>query len=164
MSRQQFTGTGRLHFCTTIANKSAPTVAEIGAGVDLTPFTLRDGLDRSREASTVPTDDVSERFDKTEVGTESATLTLKLYRDSDESDDDAWATLPIAERGFLVIAPFGYGGAGTPPAPAAADRVEVWPVAVSSRSMVAIAANQAEQFMVTFALPEAPDDDAVVAA
>lgn len=164
MARMQFTGNGRVKLLTTVANKAAPTVAEINAGIDLTCFMKRDGLNRSQEAALVDVADVCSLFDKTQIGTRSGNVQMTLYRDSVAADDDAWSALPIGTTGFVVIAPFGYTGAGTPPTPQASDRVEVWPIAVSNRSMLAIAANEAQSFTVTFAIPDEPDDDALVAA
>lgn len=162
MARKQFTGTGRVKFAPTVVNLALPTIAEITAAVDLTCFMRQDGLDRSQEAAVIDVADACSLFDKTDIGTRNANLTMTLYRDSEETDDDAWSALPIGTRGFLIVAMFGFSGVSN--APVAGDRCEVWPVAVSSRSNNAIAKNEPQIFSVTFAVPEAPNDDAVVAA
>jgi hypothetical protein len=162
MPRIQFTGTGKLYFCTTISNTAAPTVAQVSAGVNLTGFLRQDGLDRSEDGALVDTATAADLFDTTDIGTSSAKLELTLYRDTVTADDDAWAALPKGTRGYLVVAPFGFSGASG--VPAAADRCEVWQIAVSSRSMAPIGKDTAQTFKVTCAVPSAPVMDSVVAA
>ena len=156
MARIQFTGTGKLYFVTTIAAPAAPTVAEITAGTELTPFLRQDGLNRSQDSGLVDTATAASLFETTDIGTRSAKLELTLYRDSVAADDDAWAALPIGTRGYLVVLPFG--------GPLAADRCEVWKIAVANRSMSAIAKDAAQVFTCSCAVVAQPVDDALVAA
>lgn len=168
MSRQQSTGVLRLSFVPSVANKSAPTVAELTAGTDLTPYVKRDGLTTPKSGNTISLADVSSPFNKTGAGTYGGdAITLKCYRDSVSGSDTAWSTLvplsaaaPTGTEGFLVVRRFGGSGVAF----AAADKVEVWPVSVISREMDAIAENEAQSFTAMLAVTDEPDDGAVVAA
>ena len=161
MARIQFTGTGKAYFVTPLSSTTSPTAVQIIAGTDLTPFLRQDGLNRSQDSGLVDTATAANLFETTDIGTRSAKLELTLYRDSETADDDAWAALEIGNRGFLVVLPFGGGGAlGVH---VAADRCEVWPVAIANRSNSAIAKDAAQVFTVSCAVTSAPVDDAVVA-
>jgi hypothetical protein len=165
MARKQFTGNGQLRLVPTISDTdlSEVTVAEITAGTNLTPFLTRDGIsDRGAEAATVDVADATSMWDKTAAGTSGSSLEITLYRDSVAADDDAWAALPQGTSGYMVIAPFGF--TGTAGAPAATNRIEVWPFEVSSRRMLAIAANESQKFTVSLAIPDEPNVDAAVIA
>lgn len=166
MSRTQFTGAGRLFKVTSIANMKAPTVAEIGAGIDLTGWLRQDGLNRSQEAATVDTATALDLFDTTDIGTRSGTFELTLYRD--DTDDDAWEELAIGTRCYMVVFMNKPKGAVDPttglPDPMAGDKCEVWKIAVSARSNAAIGKDTAQTFTATCAVEVPPQDDAVVAA
>jgi hypothetical protein len=165
MARKQFTGTGQLRLLQTISDTDLAevTVAEIAAGVNLTPFLTRDGIsERGAEAATVDVADATSMWDKTGAGTSGSSLELTFFRDSVAADDDAWAALPQGEEAYLVVAPFGFSGVAG--AAAATDRIEVWPIEVSSRRNLAIAANEAQKFMVSCAIPEEPNVNAAVIA
>lgn len=164
MSRVQPTGNLRVKFCTSIANIAAPTAAEVNAGVELSTQMKREGFATGQEASLVDVSDVTTLFDKSDIGTRNASVKLTAFRDTILALDSTWSALPIGTRGVLVVGRFGFSGAGSPKLAAAGDRVETWPVAVSARSMNDTAANEAYAFDVTFATPDQPNDDAVVAA
>lgn len=168
MSRRQSTGELRLSFVPSVANIHAPTLAEITAGVDLTAFLKRDGLDTPKDGNTASAADVSSPYNKTTTGTFGGDpITLNLYRDSVPAQDTAWSTLvppkgdaPDGTPGFLIVRRFG----GSAVAFAEGQDVEVWPVAVNSRTMDKIAENENQSFTAMLAVPEEPDDEAVVAA
>lgn len=165
MSRIQFTGTGQLRLLTTVAHVTLAqaTIAEITAGVNLTPFLRRDGIsERGAEGADVDVSDATSFWDATDIGTSGAKLELTLYREDEDADDDAWNALPRGTRAYLVVAPFGFSGVAG--APAATDRIEIWKIAVSSRRNAAIAANDPQLFMVSCAVPMEPNDDAAVVA
>lgn len=132
MARQGTTGISRLWWVPAIASATlAPTVAEVNAGTDLTPFLTRDGFDAPQTSATIDASDASSRVNKTIPGNiEAAKITIKAYRDSVAADDDAWAALPTDAAGFLVERPFG----GSAVAVAAAQKVNVWEAVVVSRS------------------------------
>lgn len=148
-----------LAFLPAVADVSAPTVAEITAGTDLTSFLI--SLNASTQGNTVPTPNISTLFETSIPGTVQASLTADFYRDDEAAGDTAWTTLPRATSGFFVVQRFG----ATPGVdPAAADVVEVWPVRVVSRTMSNMANNTAMTFTVTCSVPDVPDEAAVVAA
>lgn len=166
MSRLQSTGVLRLWFAAAVADKSAPTLTEITAATDLTPFLKRDGLTTPKSGNTTSVADVSSPFNKTAPGTFGGdAVTLKCYRDSDTESDDAWSTLepvsvstPNGTEGFLVVRRFG----GSTVAAAADQAVEVWPVSVISREMNAIAENEAQSFTAMLAVTDEPNDGAAL--
>ena len=166
MSRTQFTGAGRLFKLDTVADMKKPTIAEMGAGIDLTGWLRQDGLNRAQEAATVDTATALDLFDTTDIGTRSGSFELTFYRD--DTDDDAWTELEIGTRCYMVVCPFKLKGAADPgtglPDPMAGDKVEVWKIAVSARSNAAIGKDAAQTFTVTCAVEVPPEDDAVVAA
>lgn len=172
MARVQSTGVLQLRYVPTISNKSAPTVAELTAGKNLTPFLRRDGLTTPKSGSTIDVSTVEDRYNSTAAGSYGGDpIEIMLYRDNGTTLTDlAWTTLAPASgstaavSGFLVIHRFGAGTAKTATsAPTAADRVEVWPIEVTSREMAPIADNEAQRFVVKCAIPTPPVDDAVLA-
>lgn len=160
MARQPSTGVLRLWIVPSVANKSAPTVAEITAGEDITPFLRRDGLQTPKSGSTIDASDVSSRFNKTGKGSFGGDpVRIQLYRD--DTTDTAWDQLPPDTDTNVVLARFGFSGAGNDPA--IGDVCEVWPITVVSREMVPIADNEMQRFESVCAVTDDPDDDAVVA-
>lgn len=161
MSRKQSTGEIRVWLCPLVANISAPTVAEITAGVDVTPFMLRNGLTTPQSGSVVDSSDASSRQNKTSRGSFGGdAVTYRGFRDAVAADDDAWTAFAPGTDTTLVIRRFG----GSTVAAAASQRVECWPVEVVSRAMDDIADNENQKFTVTMAVPGEVDDDALIAA
>lgn len=154
-------GVIRLHYVPTIANTAAPTMAEIGAGVELTGF-LR-SLDTPLEGSTVDAATAESRYNKTVGGTYGGQpITGEFTRSNDYDDDDAWLALARETTGYFVVAR--RGGSGTDGAIAATDRVDVWSVEIISRNPSAYNRNTLETFTVTASVNEEPDEDVAVAA
>lgn len=134
---------------------TAPPVAAITAAEDLTCFVV--SINASAQGNTVPTPSICSLFETSIPGTSAATFTADFYRD--DVDDAAWDLLPRAAKGAFFISRFGTDGA----APAQGDKVEVWPVQVTSRAAAALASNTAQTFTLTAAVNEVPAEDAVVA-
>lgn len=157
-----------LLFVDTIADISAPTVAELTAGgaVRLTPWLLRDTLPAPQAGNEVDTSDMSSKQDTSASGTfKAGPIAPGFHRDSVAEDDVAWDTLPRGTAGFLVIARFGWGaGTEDDPEPQAGDRCEVWPINVLTRAMSDPAVNTSQRFVATCSVPGRIDDDATVAA
>lgn len=145
-------------FATAVADIHAPTVAEIGAALDLTDFIVT--INASTTGNTVPTPSLKSLFETSVPGTAAAQFTSDMYRD--DEDDAAWDALPRNTKGFFLISRF--GGTGTDNAPVATQSCEVWPVHVSSRAGGAMTSNTAQTFTVTCSVPAEPDEDAIVAA
>ena len=143
-------------FATTVADKSAPTAANVTAAVDLTGYLV--SLNASSRGNVVPTPSLDTLFETSISGTVQATFDADFYRDDD--DDLAWDTLPRSTEGFFIIQRV--GGDGTPPA--AGDLVEVWPVIVTSRTNANMTSNTVMSFTVSCSVPSEPDEEAVIAA
>lgn len=159
MARITPDGNTKVHEVPTIASESAPTMAEINAGTELTPFLTPAGLDTPDEGQEADSSDLSSARDKSVPSTIGGQPQGEFYRD--DAADDAWDALPRLTTGYLVIARF--GGTGTDNAIQATDVVEVWPIRVSNRNNVRIARGETLRFAVNFALSGDPTLNAVVA-
>lgn len=142
-----------VHFVPTIADINAPTVAEIGAGQDLTSFATM--VETSTRGQTRPTPALDSLFETNIPGTASAQAMAEFYRDS--TTDTAWTTLPRGTSGYLVINRFNASVA-------ASENVEVWPIKVTTRTMLPMTSNEVQRFRVEMSVPVEPDEDATVAA
>lgn len=166
MARITSTGILRLYYVPTISNTSAPTTAEIAAGVNLTGHLRRDGLKTPLPGKTVDGADMGSRYDKTGRGSYGGTpITAVFYRGSngagDPAGDEAWSTLTETTDGYFIVAR--HGGSGGSGALAATDTVEVWKIEVVSREMMDTADNEYQKFTSTCAVPDTPVLGAVVA-
>jgi hypothetical protein len=146
-------------FLPAVANLASVTSAELTAGKNLTSYLI--SMNASTQGNTVPTPNISTLFETSIPGTVQASLTADFYRDDTvgANGDLAWVTLPRKTNGFFVIQRFG----GTGATPAAAAKVEVWPIRVVSRTMSNMANNTALTFTVTCSVPDVPNESAVVA-
>lgn len=145
-------------FAPAVASLAAPTAAEITAAVDLTGLCI--SLNASARGNTVPTPSFDTLFETSVAGTSAATFDADFYRD--DTADTAWTTLTRGTQGFFVISRF--GGSGTKNKPIAADKVEVWPVMVVSRTMANMSSNTVMTFTVSCAVNVEPAEDATVAS
>lgn len=145
-------------FATTVANIAAPTAAEVAAATDLTGFCV--SLNAASQGNTVPTPSFDTLFETSVPGTVQAQFQADFYRD--DENDDAWDTLPRGTDGFFIISRF--GGAGADNLPIATDKVEVWPVKVTSRTMQNMASNQVQMFSVQCSVPVEPSEASTIAA
>lgn len=146
-----------LGFVPTVEDIDAPTAAEIGDAINLTPFLI--SLNASSRGNTVPTPSLDTLFETSIPGTVQASLDADFYRD--DENDLAWETLPRATTGFFIISRF--GGSGDGRVPASTDEVEVWPVAVVSRTMANSGSGTVLTFTVSCSVPREPNENAVVA-
>ena len=142
-----------------ITNIAAPTAAQVAAATDLTPFCI--SLNASSRGNTVPTPSFDSLFETSTAGTSAATFDADFYRDDATGNDDAWDLLPRGTRGYFIISRF--GGAGTNNLPIAADKVEVWPVMVTSRTMANMSSNTVLTFTISCSVNEEPAEAATVA-
>ena len=150
-------------FATTIGNMTTltPTAANlttVGGCVDLTSFVV--SLNATSQGNTVPTPNFDSLFETSTPGTVTAQFTADFYRD--DETDTAWATLPRQTSGFFVVSRF--GGTGTGGLPIATNKVEVWPVTITSRTMQNMTSNQVLMFSVTCAVTREPNENATVSA
>lgn len=170
MPRYGITGRIAVYWVPSIASLAAPTVAEITAGVNLTPYMLRDGLKTPSTGNTIDAADAATRFNSTAPGTYGGDAgSYKGHRDSKSTTDLAWTTLVKDAAGFLVVARAGFHqnattGLGSPTGtPTVADRCETYPSTVISRAEEDTAENQTDQFTAMLAFTGEPNQDAVVA-
>lgn len=140
------------------ASLAAPTAANITAATEVTDLLI--SLNASSSGNTVPTPTLKRLFETSIPGTSSAQFTADFYRDDEL--DAAWDLLPRGTVGWFYIARF--GGTGVGGKPVATDKIEVWPVQVTSRSAAALTSNTAQMFTVTCSVPTEPAENAVVAA
>lgn len=156
MPRLASEGNVKVYWLTTVASMAAPTVANIAAGTNITPFlpTAGVGVDWTQNNASIAM--LDESFTAEAVGTEGATIELTFIRDDVDADDDAWNLFTRGANGYLLISRFG--------TPAAADRVEVYPVQSHRPVPLPPAENEFQQAKVMLAVTDTPELDAVVAA
>jgi len=150
-------------FSTTVpTNLQAPSAAAIAGATtdDLTCFVV--SINASSQGNTVPTPSICSLFETSIPGTSAAQFSADFYRDDAVDGDIAWDSLPRATRGVFYISRFGGGGAAA--MPIVGDKVEVWPVIVTSRAAASLASNTAQTFTLTCAVSDIPAEDAVVVA
>lgn len=140
------------------ANLAAPTEAELTAAVNLTQFII--SITAQSQGNTVPTPNIDSLFETSVPGTSQASFTADMYRD--DADDKAWETLPRGEVGYFYISRF--NGTGADHMPKVGEKVEVWPVRITSRTASAMASNTAQTFTCVASVPEEPAEDGKVAA
>lgn len=155
MPRVISNGEVRIWFVTTIADPDAPTVAEIGAGTDITPFLS--SLDTPLDGNAPDASDLSSAFNKTVAGKFGGNVSGQMYRDDDT--DTAFTTFPRGTTGFLVIRRFG----GSDVAEASGDLVDVWNIRVITRSDVALDDESVQMFTIDLAALDEPSINVAVA-
>lgn len=137
---------------------SAPTVAEVGAAEDITPYLPTAGVSIEGTENNSSLAMLDSGFVSESVGTEGASLSLTFKRD-DDPDEDPFFLFSKNDTGTLIVVPFG-GGDYTA---AADDKVETYQVEAHTPRPLTPAENTKQQCIVTFAVG-ARDLDATVAA
>lgn len=156
MARFMRKGIARFYWVPTIASLTAPTVAEITAGTELTSqmgeitgFTFAN--------NPIDTPDMANAFVSKIPGEDSVdTSSFRFYED--RTSNPIRTVLAKNSTGYIVIFPAGTAGAS----PAIADKAEVWPVTVASNARAYSAGNEAAAYNVVLS-NTAPPKDAVVA-
>lgn len=159
MARIVFEGNYKIYWLTTApANKSAPTVAEINAGDDITEFVPKDGLRYGPGFNKVDASNISSGFDPEYQGSwrMDAGLTVQ-WDDTTNTAADLFTT--HGTLGTLVALPEATGSS-----PAATDKAFVVPCDASIGVPNNTAANALQTMEVSLAVTEEPDFGAVVAA
>lgn len=136
-----------------------PNAAEVAAAIELTDFII--SLTANATGNTVPTPKLGSLFEPSIPGTSTAQFSAEMYRDSVALEDLAWNTLPRNVAGVFYIARF--GGTGPNLLPVATNKVEVWPVRVTSRSASPMSSNTAQTFSLTCSVPREPNEAATIA-
>lgn len=149
----------------TIANKAAPTVAELTAGTDLSKAVAAIGgfettLNRINQPVMAYAEEL--QIDGPQTFAD-ASMTL-LEDDGTGADADsvareaAYVALDEQTTGYIVLAPKKAG------ALVALDDCEVWPIRVGARNRGWGLETEASRYVVQFAITGAPEKDAVVSA
>lgn len=158
MPRYPHDGKTRAYWVPTIANKAAPTVAELNAGTSLAGFLTKDGLDTPFAQNTVDNSDLEDTFDAKGVGTFGADVTLTCFRD--DTTDTAWNLFVYGTVGFLVIR----RGPAYSTAWTAGQKVEVFPAQMHEPVPMSTATNEQNKFKVALPVTDQPNLKATVAA
>ena len=161
MAKFTYDGNIKVWWVTTLTSTTAPSLAEITAGVELTPFMRSLSLPFS--GSVVDSGTADSRFNTTVPGTfggQEASFTGT--RDDVDANDDAYAALARDEIGYLVVS--WTGGSGANNAIAATDEVDVWEAQVISRQNADYGRQTLGEFTSTFSILSVPDEGSTVAA
>jgi hypothetical protein len=157
MARQVYEGKSNIYWVTSIANKNAPTAAEIAAGVALTNFVTKDGVAVNITTNNVDSATIAETFDAQVTGSWGGEVELTMFRDN--AADTAWNLCVYGTAGFLVIDRF----RASATLPVATNKVEVWPAQMHQPAPQNSAANTLLRFVEKFAVTSQPNLSATVA-
>lgn len=149
----------------TIANKAAPTAAELTAGTDLSKAVAAiAGFETTLNRINQPVMAYSEELQIDGPQT-FADASMTLLEDDDTGVDGdsvarvaAYTALDEGTSGYIVLAPKKAG------ALVATDDCEVWPIRVGARNRGWGLETEAARYVVQFAITGPPEKDAVVAA
>lgn len=148
-------GNTKVHFLPDAVSLAAPTVANITAGTNLTRFVTKDGVATPNNQNMIDSANIDEVFDSQEVGSYGGSpLALTMFRD--DTDDEAWELIEYGTRGFVLICRRGV--------PILASNVEMYAVAMHAPVPLDTATNEMQKFKAMFAVTQAPNLNAVVAA
>jgi len=94
----------RAVWATSVASIAAPTVAEIGAGVDITCLLTKDGLAFNVTTGSIDASTLCSRFMHSEPGSVDVKPVIKGYRFT-STDDDLWDLVNWGDAGYLIVRP-----------------------------------------------------------
>jgi len=157
MPAQVSEGRTNVYWATAVANKAAPTVAEITAAVALTTFITKSGVQTPITTNNVDSAMISETFDSQVTGSWGSEIELTMKRDN--TADTAWNLCVYGTAGFLIIDRFRNSGT----LPSVGNKVEVWPAQMHQPAVVPPAANTLVTFVEKFAVTSQPNLSATVA-
>lgn len=126
---------------TTLSSTTSPTAAQITAGVNLTSYITKDGLDVSPDQDTIDTTSLNSLTETEDLGMAKVDMSLTMKR---QSTDTAWTTFASNPSGYLVIR----RGVANSTAATAAQKVEVYTARASNRIPLKPAKNEVEKFQV----------------
>ena len=158
MSRYVHEGNTKVTVVATIADIDGPTVAELGAGTDISTLLTKDGLQTPDTQNMVDSAALSDTFDAQVVGSWGGGLTLTGFRD--DTDDDLWDLAVYGTNTHIVIR----RGLPWDTAWAASQKVEVYPVEFHEPVPSQTGANEQARFTLACAVTSQPAKRATVAA
>lgn len=160
MARLVYEGRTKVYWATVApANLDAPTAAEVGAAIDLSPFITKDGVSVGLTQNKVDSATINETFNAQVMGSWGADVQLKMKRD-DATETNGYDLIVQNTNGFLYIA---RQNADPDTDPVATDKIEVWPAEMGEPLMENSATDTEQAFMAPFAITSAPHLRAVVA-
>jgi hypothetical protein len=159
MAKYANDGMIRFDFVVTIANKAAPTVAELNAGTPLTSWMTKDGLTVPSGQNFVDDSALSETFDAQVVGSFGGPLALTMKRDGVPANDVAWNLIVYGLIGFGVVR----RGVATATAWTIAQKAEVYPLMWHEPVPQQTASNEQGRFNAQAAVTSQPNLKATVA-
>lgn len=130
----------------TALSMTAPVLAQITAGTDITDFIPKDGLNPGASNNTIDVGHLGTAYDATELGSYGHSLSVTFFKD--DIADDAWDLFPRGSRGFLVVSPFVRE-------PVATSKVYIFKCVSQEPQLPSTAANTRQTFTVEFAVQEA---------
>lgn len=157
MARYFARGLSKVYWVTTISSLSAPTVAEITAGVNLTPGTEESiaeitGFDFQQNPIGVP--DFSGTFDA-QIGGPDTTGNSSLTFYDTTTTRTVRTALAKGTSGFLVFMDLGF---------TATKKAEVWPAQSLGTNQMRTLGAEAAKFQVPFAITATPTQSATITA
>ena len=158
MSRYVHEGNTKVALVPTIADITAPTAAELGAGTDISELLTKDGLQTPDSQNMVDSAALSDTFDAQVVGSWGGGVTLTGFRD--DSADTLWDLAVYGTNTHLVVR----RGLPYDTAWAATQDVEVYPIEMHEPVPNPTGANEQVRFTLACAVTAQPAKRAVVAA
>lgn len=153
-------------FCTvvltdTVDDITAPTLAEIAAGDDITCYLTKDGLNPGGTTNKVDSGSLCNRLDGQTIGTVGYDFTLKGFRYTTDGDGDVfWDLVSWGENKVLIVRRgIQYGTTWQ-----AGDKCEVYKGQTGEPVMQSSATNTNQMFEVGFAVDDAELKAEVVAS
>lgn len=159
MAREPFEKNFRVHWLTSCASITAPTVAEITAGKYWGLGLTKDGIAQNVTQSSVDIGVVDDDFDPEIGGSWAMKPELTFLRDSGAGGEtNFWDFITRGTSGFLVLRPFGASSTAV-----VGDKAIVIPCEQGQVRPSNAAKNDAQKFSVNFFVTSAPAMKGVVA-
>lgn len=152
-------GNVKVTWCLTIANISAPTAAELNAGVDLQEYITKDGLKIEPDQSAVDNTALASRDETEDAGTVKYGIELTVKRKELAINDVGWNTLTDRQLGYLAVR----RNLAHETAWAASQHAEIYPARCGRPNMQPPELNAAQKFVSKLFNHTSPDPDALVA-
>lgn len=142
-------------FLPSVASKAAPTTAEVTAGTDiLVQLAEITGFIFANTPIMVP--DMTTTFTK-QIGGEDTAEASSITFYEDDTTNAIRTALAKGTTGFVLLYPY-------TATPASTAKCEVWPVRVTSSARQWSTGNDPARYVVSFAITDVPNTDAVQAA
>jgi hypothetical protein len=152
-------GNVKVTYVITLSSITAPTAAQLNAGVDLQTVLTKEGLDISPEQTAVDNTNLSSTSETERAGTTKYTINLTVKRQTTSLADIGYNTLVEGQDGFLCIR----RNLPHDTAWAAAQLAEVYPVQCGVQKDQPPKLNEPQTFMSQLFNHTAPETRAIVA-